>query len=141
MALGQPDRAAHARGDGRGGDRDAQARGDAVIGLEEAQPGVELLGEGRARVVGEAGGEALGRLVIGRPRGLHELAPAVGQSDGDRAAVLGVGLAGDEPGALQARETDAHRPRRPAHLGHELALGQSVTLGVEQGREDLEARA
>ena len=79
--------------------------------------------------------------VVGRARRLDELAPAVGQRDGDRAAVLGVGLARDEAGALQAREADAHRARRPAHLRHQLALGQRVALGVEQGREDLEARA
>ena len=90
---------------------------------------------------GSPAASRLAACVVGRARGLDELAPAVGQRDGDRAAVLGVGLAGDEAGALQAREADAHRPRRPAHLRHQRALGQRVALGVEQGREDLEARA
>ena len=110
-------------------------------GSKKPSQAAELLAEGRAGVVGQARGEALRRLRVGRAGSLDELAPAVGQRDRHRAAVLRVGLARDEAGALQAREAHAHRARRPAHLRHQLALGQRMAVGIEQGGEDLEARA
>src|SRR5919202_4938552 len=65
VALGQPDRAAHPLRDGRRRDRYAEARGDAVVGLEEAEPAAQALGELTALGVGQAGGEAGGGLLVG----------------------------------------------------------------------------
>ena len=140
MALGQADRAAHALRDRRRRDGDAEARGDPVVGLEEPEPAAQALGELGPLVVGQAGGEAGRRLVVGGAGRLDALAAAVGEGDDRAAAVVGVALARDVAGALEPRETDAQRPARAPDVRHEVALGEVVVLGAEERQEDEVAR-
>jgi hypothetical protein len=95
-----------------------------------------VLGELLAVVVGQPGGEPRRGVVVGRAGGLDALAPALGERDDRAAPVVGVALAVDVAGALEAREPDAQRPARALHRRHELALGQGVALCAQEGEED-----
>ena len=141
MLVGQADCAPHPLCDRRRGDRDAESRGDPLIGLEEPEPGSELLGERRRRALGQPLDETLRPLGVGRPRRLHERAAPVGQLDRDTAAIFGIGLALDHPRVLEASEANRDGSRGAAHAGDELTLVERLPVGAVERVEYQEARA
>ena len=141
VAIREADRAAHPLGHGRRRDRDAEPRRDAVVRLEEAQPPAQALGERRALVLGQAGREAGRRVRVGGAGGLDAVAAPLVVGDDRPAAVVGIALALDVPGALQAREAHAQRAARALDAGHEVALGEALLRRVAERLEHEVARA